>query len=137
MSVANNARRVGVTPQPMSHSIARGEVVPEPNGLIDVAEADTTYGRRRVLPEGERARRCEAVARREQAIVTRTTAQVMIIQRKVKQVCVLLAERYKAHVEINATTSALHTYLAAHHPSSPLLREAIGSIRYALKATRV
>lgn len=67
MSVANYARRVGVTPQAISHAIARGEIVPEPNGLIDCAQANAIYGRRRQLRAADRAETREAVARREQA----------------------------------------------------------------------
>ena len=129
MSAANYARRVGVTAAAIAHAIARGDIVPELNGLIDVAQADATYGRRRQLRAADRAESREAVARREQAIVTRTAAQVMMTRRKAEQARARLTDRNRAHVEINTMISALYTFLAERRSANPLLSEATDNIR--------
>jgi hypothetical protein len=128
MNAANLARYLGVVPSAISAAIARGDIVPRPDGLIDVKQAVATYGRRRSLRAAERAESRAAVARREQAIVTRTAAMVMQMRRKAEQARTNLAERNKAQVEINSLISALHTHLAEQRPSSPLLGEALVNI---------
>jgi hypothetical protein len=132
MNASNLARHLGVSPSAISQAIARGEIVPEPSGLIDVALAEATFGRRRSLRAGERAENREAVARREQAITTRVAAHVMLARRKTEQARVRLAERNRASVEVNVTISNLHTYLSEHRPADPLLHEAIGNIAHDL-----
>lgn len=146
MNASELARRYGVDHSQISRAISRGEIVPELNGLIDVEQADATYGRRRALRASERAESREAVGRREQAIITRTAAQVMQMRRKAELTRTRFAERNKAQVEISNATSSVYTSLAERQPAGiALLSEAIDNIRRdlgdliaeGLKVTRV
>jgi hypothetical protein len=128
MNASNLARHLGVDQSSISRAISRSDIVPEPNGLLDVATACATYGRRRSLRATERAESREAVARREQAIITRTAAMVMQMRRKAEVTRARLADRNHATVEIDTMISVLHTHLAEHRPADPLLHEAIGNI---------
>jgi hypothetical protein len=127
MNAANYAGHVGVVPSAISAAIARGEIVPNASGMIDVAQANANFGRRRSLRAEERAESRKAVARREQAIVTRTAAMQM--RRKAGQMRTRLADRTSATDEINRMISALHIELAEHCPSDPLMRETVAGIR--------
>lgn len=105
---ADLARHLGVTPAAISLAVRRGDVVPEPSGLIDLAQAQATFGRRRALRASERAKNRSAVARHERATLTKAVASVQMLRRKAQRLNDRLIERDALQVEISAlATDAL------------------------------
>jgi hypothetical protein len=76
MSVMEYARHLGVDHAGISRAIARGDIVPLDNGLIDVEQANATYGRRRAQRAALRASNAETAEKCERAALTKTIAKV-------------------------------------------------------------
>jgi hypothetical protein len=47
MTVTAYAQRIGVSQSAISHAVQRGIIIPTDRGMIDAAQADAVYGRRR------------------------------------------------------------------------------------------
>jgi hypothetical protein len=129
MNAHQYARLVGVSPQAISAAITRGEIVPTERGLIDVAQADATYGARRAERAARQSESRDASLRREQAMLRTTLAKIQIARHRATEMQARLVERDKSQAVIGdliarlcAALSALATDAAAS--DRPLLREA-------------
>jgi hypothetical protein len=85
MSVMEYARHLGVDHAGISRAIARGDIVPLDNGLIDVEQANATYGRRRAQRAALRASNAETAEKCERAALTKTIAKVRKARRLARQ----------------------------------------------------
>jgi hypothetical protein len=134
MTIAAYARERGVSRKTIWEAV-QAHRIRSYDGRIDPVEADATWYRAYLMrqhartsdPEiaGEAAagREDETMERRSNAVMERRTAQATQMRRKVEVARNGYAERARAHVEIGATISGLHTWLAENVPADPLSRD--------------
>jgi len=104
MNVANYARYEGVSYASIAQAINRGEIVPLDNGLIDVAQAKATYGRRRAERAALRGSNLQTVEKRSRALLQRTIAQMAMMQKRAEELHGSVVPRDASQADVNGQT---------------------------------
>jgi hypothetical protein len=105
------ARMRGVTPAAVNLALRNGRIPTRPDGRIDVAAADATWGVRRAQRFEVTGLTEESEARRATALVQSTAAKISMTRRRVEQIQARLIDRNAGQAAIGRIVSALRERL--------------------------